>query len=772
MRVNGGRAASPASYEEDVMNTQPQNQEFKPVSPLWPLELVREAWAYGLDTFQRNILFLDVLRQRGEHYEEHAAKKAPHVLKFDFELVMDGSQLPRPVNYVLIRIIPPAGVEVDELKRPFVVVDPRAGHGPGIGGFKAQSEIGVALQAGHPCYFIGFLPEPVPGQTIGDVAYAEAAFLERVIALHPKADGKPAVIGNCQAGWAVMMVAALRPELFGPIIVAGSPLSYWAGTRGQHPMRYTGGMLGGSWLTALMGDLGNGKFDGAWLVSNFENLNPANTYWSKQYNLYSKVDTEAPRYLEFEDWWGGHVLMNAEEIQSIVDELFVGNKLATAEITTKDGATLDFRNISAPIVVFCSKGDNITPPPQALDWILDLYRDVDDIRAHGQTIVYAVHESAGHLGIFVSGSVAKKEHDEFASNIDMIEVLPPGLYEAVMTPKQLDDKTADLVGGDYLVRFEARTLDDIRALGGNSEEDERRFATVARVSEINLGLYRTFLQPWVRLFANEGAATWMRKLHPLRLQFEMFSSANPFMGYLASMADVVRQNRQAVSKDNVFAQAEASASKAIESSLNTYRDLRDELTEAAFLNTYGSPALQAVVGLKASDGTLRRRPGLDATYKAFVAQRVEDLKRNIGEGGPREATIRAALYIRLPEGVADERGFRLLQRLRDEAGLTLAAFEKVVRDQFFSLMLDERRAVDAIPAMLSKDPELASRMTGALARLIEVVGVETPAGKARLREMERVFKQRPIPANDAARSAAPETAPRRAPLRKVSGEPD
>jgi hypothetical protein len=386
-----------------------------------------------------------------------------------------------------------------------------------------------------------------------------------------------------------------------------------------------------------------------------------------------------------------------------------------------------------------------------------------------------VHESAGHLGIFVAGSVAKKEHAEFASNIDLIEVLPPGLYEAVITPKQDGDNAEDLIGGDYLVRFEARTLDDIRALGGNGEEDERRFATVARLSEINLGLYRTFMQPWIRLFANEGGATLMRKLHPLRLQFELFSSANPFMGYLASMAEVVRQNRQSVSKDNVFAQAEASASKWIESSLNNYRDLRDELIEAAFLNTYGSPILQAMVGLKASDGAPRRRPGLDATYKAFVAQRAEELKRNIEEGGPREAAIRAALYIRLPEGVADERGFRLLQRLREEAGsgLTLAAFEKVVRDQFFSLLLDERRAVEAIPAMLSRDPELASRMTGALGRLIEVVGVESPDGKARLREMEKLFKQRPVPANDAARSATPQEAPpRRAPLRKVGGEPD
>jgi pimeloyl-ACP methyl ester carboxylesterase len=168
------------------------------------------------------------------------------------------------------------------------VVDPRAGHGPGIGGFKADSEIGVAFKAGHPCYFIGFLPEPMPGQTIEDIARAEAVFLEKVIALHPEAEGKPCVIGNCQAGWAVMMLAAMRPELFGPLIIAGSPISYWAGVHGKNPMRYTGGLLGGSWLTTLTSDLGHGKFDGAWLVQNFENLNPSNTLWTKQYNLYSR----------------------------------------------------------------------------------------------------------------------------------------------------------------------------------------------------------------------------------------------------------------------------------------------------------------------------------------------------------------------------------------------------------------------------------------------------------------------------------------------------
>ena len=390
---------------------------------------------YQIDAAQRTILFWDVMRQRGNAYREHLSETAPHVLDYQVELVVDGRKLDRAVNYDLMRVVPPKGTEVDPKSRPFVVIDPRAGHGPGIGGFKADSEIGVALKAGHPCYFVGFLPDPMPGQTIEDIAHAEANFIEKVIALHPEASEKPCLIGNCQAGWAVMMLAALRPELFGPIIIAGSPLSYWAGVRGKNPMRYSGGLLGGSWLTALTSDLGRGKFDGAWLVQNFENQNPANTLWNKQYNLYANIDTEAPRYLGFEKWWGGHVNLNAEEIQFIVDELFIGNNLAAGKIQTSDGTTIDLRNIRSPIVVFCSKGDNITPPQQALGWILDLYDDVDEIRAYGQTIVYTIHETIGHLGIFVSAGVARKEHGEFSSNIDLIDILPPGLYEAVFEAK-------------------------------------------------------------------------------------------------------------------------------------------------------------------------------------------------------------------------------------------------------------------------------------------------------------------------------------------------
>src|SRR5271167_162359 len=99
----------------------------------------------------RSILLLDVLRQRGNNYVEYNARKAPHVLSFDAELVFDGRSLPRPVNYGLVRIVQPKGTAIDRRKRPFIVFDPRAGHGPGIGGMKHDSEIGVALVAGHPC---------------------------------------------------------------------------------------------------------------------------------------------------------------------------------------------------------------------------------------------------------------------------------------------------------------------------------------------------------------------------------------------------------------------------------------------------------------------------------------------------------------------------------------------------------------------------------------------------------------------------------------------
>jgi hypothetical protein len=699
------------------------------------------AFQYLVDTGQRSVLFLDAMRRRGEQYREHMAEAVPHVLNYSVELVADGRNLKRPVNYGLVRVSPPPGVEIDQTRRPFVVIDPRAGHGPGIGGFKADSEIGVAMKAGHPCYFIGFMPEPMPGQTIEDVARAEGTFLEKVIALHPDADGKPCVIGNCQAGWAVMILASLRPELFGPIIIAGAPLSYWAGVRGKNPMRYSGGLLGGSWLTALTSDLGGGKFDGAWLVQNFENMNPSNTLWTKQYNVYSKVDTESDRYLEFERWWGGHVNLNAEEIQFIVDELFIGNNLAAGRIKTSDGEVVDLRKIRSPIVVFCSKGDNITPPQQALGWILDLYKDVDEIRHYGQTIVYTVHETVGHLGIFVSGGVAKKEHAEFSSNIDLIDVLPPGLYEATFEVRSENPVNPDLAQGQWIMRCEQRTLDDLRAMGGNSPEDERRFATAKKVSEINLANYRTYVQPWVRAMATPQMAEWMRKLHPLRVSYEIFGGQGPLMKTVEAEAETVREKRKPVPKDNPFLQAQETVSKSIVNALDKWRDAQEAISESMFLTVYGSPGLQAAVGID-PNADPSPRPEMSEEHRRALEMRIAELKLRIGSGALRECGIRALLYVGMARGMVDERSLAALRRMRREdaeSRLTIAEFKTLVREQFFMLLLDQEASLSAIPKMLPQSMEARRHAFAAINEVLSAAGEISGETRTRLDRVAQLF---------------------------------
>ena len=708
---------------------------------------------YMVDCVQRSVLFLDVLRQRGNQYREHLKQPVPNVLDYQAELLIDGRTLAPPVNYLLAKAIPPEGVELDPRRRPFVIIDPRAGHGPGIGGFKADSEIGVAFKAGHPCYVIGFLPDPVPGQTIQDIARAEAVFLEKVIALHPEADGKPCVIGNCQGGWAVAMLAALRTDLFGPIIVAGAPLSYWAGRRGKYPMRYTGGLMGGSWITAFLSDLGAGKFDGAWLVQNFENQNPSNTLWTKQYDLYANIDTEPARYLQFEKWWGGHVLLNSQEIDFIVEKLFVGNHLAAADIRSGSGDVVDLRNIRAPIVVFCSQGDNITPPQQALGWITDLYQSENEIRSYGQTIVYAIHETAGHLGLFVSGNVARKEHGEFSSNIDLIDTLPPGLYEAVFVEKQDDTVNPDLVTNNWIMKCAARTLDDIRALGSNNIADERRFAAAAKVSEINSALYRTLIRPLVVACVSPQAAEWFRRVHPLRLQYEIFSDANPMMAPVREAARYVRGIRKSTPATNPFLVAQEALSRQIVTFLDTWRDMTETIAEQTFLAVYGQPALQSAVGIDPHGSARLRVAPKSPLHNELLKSKIAAIRERIATGGIPEAVIRGLIYAGMTYGAVDERGFELIRRLRIAHGqLSLAEFKSIVRDQSNMLSIDQKKSLDAIPDMLPPDYDTRQKAFDLIKQVLRARGARLE-DNWKLREVERLFLGPALPDGATALSA-------------------
>jgi hypothetical protein len=682
-------------------------------------------WAsYAVDAAQRSVLFWDTLRQRGNNYLAHEQAGKPPLLNFEHEMVLDARTFARPVNYALVRIVPPKGVTVDALRRPYVIIDPRAGHGPGIGGFKDDSQVGVALRAGHPVYFVIFFPDPQPGQTLPDVCAAEQVFVRKVRELHPKSP-KPAVLGNCQGGWAAMMLASSSPEDTGPIVINGAPMSYWGGAwsegEGDNPMRYSGGLLGGSWLASLASDLGNGVFDGAHLVSNFATLNPANALWEKYYNLYAKVDTEAPRFLEFERWWGGFYLMNREEIEWIVQNLFVGNKVWKSP-SGAGGQVFDLREIRSPIILFASMGDNITPPQQAFNWVADVYGSTDEIKARGQVIVGLLHEDVGHLGIFVSGKVATKEHAQIVSVMKSIEMLPPGLYAM---------KIATVAGRDgtdaYEVEFIERSLEEVaERLNRFARKDEAPFETVAEVSEFNQKAYELFAQPLVQALANEQTAELGRKFNPMRVEQWAASDQNPWLAWVAPMAQAVKSARQTASADSAFKRAEGLGSDLISASLDYYRDLRDAASEAMFFETFGVVL----------PGLHPRRDDVAAEPTPAVAPRelpvVREALAAIEQGGYAEALARAAcLLARKGEPLPLARIELKAELGRDYAGwlppLSAAQWHLIRGRQEIICRYEPEHALQALPRLLVLDSE-RERFLRLLERLM--ADPRLPTGRA------------------------------------------
>lgn len=700
------------------------------------------AWDYMLDAWQRGILFLDVLRERGNETYLHEKAGMPPVLAFRHEVIFDGRELDDPANYALLRIIPEDGAPTDPRMRPFVVIDPRAGHGPGIAGFKMDSEIGVALRKGHPCYFVTFFPVPCEHQTIESVARAEVVFLKKVRELHPEADGLPFVIGNCQGGWAAMLVAASAPEIVGPLMLAGSPLSYWAGVRGKNPMRYSGGLLGGSWAASFAADLGDGHFDGAHLVQNFEQLNPANTYWGKLYNLYANVDTERTRFLDFERWWGGHFQLNRAEIDWIVQNLFVGNRLTGGGIYAKDAsAPVDLRNVHTPIIVLASWGDNITPPQQALNWIPDLYADVEEIIANDQVIVYCLNDKVGHLGIFVSGSVANREHTELFSALDLIDVLPPGLYEAMIDDVAPEKARLDVHEGRYEMRFERRTIDDIRALD-DGRDDERPFEAVRRIAENNQRIYDTFISPLVRAAVNSSSAHVLREMHSSRLERSTISDANPWLGMLPPLAESVRENRHDAGPDNPYSALERQMSGAIESAWDAWRDARDTFEESLFFGIYGSPWVQALVGVQPDQVLHPAEPMLAKLRHEIAARRTAEAREKIGQGSTLDAFMRIVAYIANQPKTIETQPFNLMRELaREHLGErqpTIADLKEALREQSRIVQLDAAGAIAALPKLV---PDLDTRraMMAAMKRITSAAQPLEGDRLERYRHVEAVF---------------------------------
>ena len=324
-----------------------------------------------------------------------------------------------------------------------------------------------------------------------------------------------------------------------------------------------------------------------------------------------------------------------------------------------------------------------------------------------QTIVYCVSQEIGHLAIFVSAKVGAKEDEEFVQLIDVIDCLPPGLFEMVIAPRPANVPAAGFVTGDWIARFEARSLDDVRALGRNSPEDDRAFAAVARLSELNLSLYRTFLQPIVCALANQPMADMARAMDPLRLSYTIFADNNPWMKGLQPLAASVSAARKPVAADNPLLALQKQVSDQITAALDSYRVARDRLEEQMFFGLYGSPFVQALLGIN-EDTVVRPVPGTSPEKLAARQAQTDAYAAMLETGGFDEALTRAVLYVGAADRALDQRCALELNVARQQLmRLSLAEFKVLVRDQFFVLQLEPERAIEALPSLV---PELEARM--------------------------------------------------------------
>jgi hypothetical protein len=421
--------------------------------------------------------------------------------------------------------------------------------------------------------------------------------------------------------------------------------------------------------------------------------------------------------------------MNEEEIRWIVNNLFIGNKLSQGEARLGPGRYFDLKAIKQPIIVFASMGDNITPPQQAFNWISDIYSSTEEIKANGQTIVGLIHEDIGHLGIFVSGKVAKKEHTQIISVLKYIQELPPGLYGM---------EIHETVGADgnieYDVTLHERKLEDLKRLQKYDRVDEKPFEAVAALSELTERAYELLVRPAVREATPEWLAKVLREWHPLRVQRWWFSDRNPLLAGLPHAAEMARAYRRPRSRDNAGRRAEMLFSEYVAASLDLYRDLRDAMSEAAFFEVYGN-----MLSLQMADqrAVIRKQTRFDARALPAVRQVLDE----IDQGGLPEAIVRTGLL--LVKAGGGKRKLAQMEHTRELLAPT-GVLRHIDHDQFRRLLHEQTLVVEFEPLQAKRSLARLVRNAGDRQKLNAVFDAledESSGLDARQRELLAEFRK-------------------------------
>jgi len=246
----------------------------------------------------------------------------------------------------------------------------------------------------------------------------------------------------------------------------------------------------------------------------------------------------------------------------------------------------------------------------------------------------------------------------------------------------------------------------------------------------------------VQAMSNEATAKWLRLTNPDRMRRYLLSDLNPAMWTVKSLAQMVRAQRMPAAPRNPFMQIERAFSDRVERTLDAFRDRRDAWYESVFELIYESPWVAAAVGLY-GNADPRNSPRAAATLREeFARLKIGEISTHIEAGTPFDGWVRLLIWQGMEDSVIDERPFNLIRRLGKEQPpgprRTLIELKETIRQQMFVLLLDEERAIAALPKLMPESRDRARAV--ALARTVATAkGPLSETQEARFRHIEQVL---------------------------------